>query len=48
MSAAVVDSVLDLVGETPVVRLRNLSPEGGATIWGKCEHLNPGGSVKDR
>ncbi|MFW2386876.1 MAG: cysteine synthase A [Polyangiales bacterium] len=48
MSAAVVDSVLDLVGETPVVRLRKLSPEGGAIIWGKCEHLNPGGSVKDR
>ena len=48
MPAPVVDSVLDLVGETPVVRLRNLSPAGGATIWGKCEHLNPGGSVKDR
>jgi len=48
MSAAVIESVLDLIGETPVVRLRNLSPEGGATIWGKCEHLNPGGSVKDR
>jgi cysteine synthase A len=48
MSAAVVESVLDLIGETPVVRLRHLSPEGGATIWGKCEHLNPGGSVKDR
>jgi cysteine synthase A len=48
MSAPVVDSVLDLIGETPVVRLRSLSPKGGATIWGKCEHLNPGGSVKDR
>ena len=48
MSAVVVESVLDLIGETPVVRLRDLSPEGGATIWGKCEHLNPGGSVKDR
>ncbi|MGB8329950.1 MAG: cysteine synthase A [Polyangiales bacterium] len=48
MSAPVVDSVLNLVGETPVVRLRRLSPHGGATIWGKCEHLNPGGSVKDR
>jgi len=48
MSAAVVESVLDLIGETPAVRLRNLSPEDGATIWGKCEHLNPGGSVKDR
>jgi len=48
MPAPVVDSVLDLVGETPVVQFRRLSPEGGATIWGKCEHLNPGGSVKDR
>ncbi len=48
MSAPVVESVLDLIGETPVVRLRRLSPEGGAAIWGKCEHLNPGGSVKDR
>ncbi len=48
MPAPVVDSVLDLIGETPVVRLRRLSPEGGATVWGKCEHLNPGGSVKDR
>ena len=48
MPAPVVDSVLDLVGETPVVKLRKLSPKGGATIWGKSEHLNPGGSVKDR
>lgn len=48
MPAPVVDSVLDLVGETPVVRLRKMSPPGGATVWGKCEHLNPGGSVKDR
>ncbi|MGB5811257.1 MAG: cysteine synthase A [Polyangiales bacterium] len=48
MPAPVVESVLDLVGDTPVVRLRALSPEGGATVWGKCEHLNPGGSVKDR
>jgi cysteine synthase A len=48
MSAPVVDSVLDLVGQTPVVRLRKLSPQGGAVVWGKCEHLNPGGSVKDR
>ncbi len=48
MSAPVVDSVLELVGETPVVRLRRLSPRGGATVWGKGAHLNPGGSVKDR
>jgi cysteine synthase len=48
MSGPVVDSVLDLIGQTPVVQLRRVSPEGGATVWAKCEHLNPGGSVKDR
>ena len=48
MDAAVVDNVLDLIGHTPLVKLRHLSPEGGATVWAKCEHLNPGGSVKDR
>ena len=46
--APVVDSVLELIGQTPIVCLNHLSPEGGATIWAKCEHLNPGGSVKDR
>ncbi len=44
----VVDSVLQLVGRTPLVRLRRLVPDGAATVWVKCEHLNPGGSVKDR
>lgn len=48
MNPPVVESVLDLIGETPLVRLRRLSPEGGASVWAKCEHLNPGGSVKDR
>ncbi len=48
MAAPVVDSVLELIGETPLVRLRRLAPPGGAAVWGKCEHLNPGGSVKDR
>ena len=44
----VVESILDLVGKTPMVRLGNLSPVGGAEIWAKLEYLNPGGSVKDR
>jgi cysteine synthase A len=48
MSAPVVDNVLELIGSTPVVRIRRAAPEGGATVWAKCEHLNPGGSVKDR
>ena len=42
------DSVLDLVGHTPLVRLNKLSPAGGATIYAKMEQTNPGGSVKDR
>jgi len=40
--------VLDLIGETPLVRLSRISPEGGAEIVGKMESLNPAGSVKDR
>jgi cysteine synthase A len=46
--ARVVDSVLELVGGTPLVRLQRMVPEGAAAVWGKAEHLNPGGSVKDR
>jgi cysteine synthase A len=48
MTAPVYENVLSLVGNTPLVRLRNVVPEGAATVWAKCEHLNPGGSVKDR
>jgi len=42
-------SVLDLIGDTPLVRIRQLDPEPGrGVVWGKAEHQNPGGSVKDR
>ncbi|MEZ4381738.1 MAG: cysteine synthase A [Nannocystaceae bacterium] len=45
-----VDDILGLIGNTPLVRLRKIA--GGesshAAVWGKCEMLNPGGSVKDR
>jgi cysteine synthase A len=44
----VADDALGLIASTPLVRLSRLSPEGGATIWAKCEFKNPGGSVKDR
>jgi len=40
--------ITELIGRTPLVRLNRLSPEGGATIYGKVEFFNPGGSVKDR
>jgi cysteine synthase len=42
------ETVLDLVGGTPLLRLRRFSPEGGGSIYAKLEFLNPGGSVKDR
>jgi len=44
----VVGSALELVGNTPLIRLRRVVPEGFAQVLGKVESLNPGGSVKDR
>ncbi len=42
------DGVLGLIGGTPLVPLRRLCAGLPAMVWAKCEHLNPGGSVKDR
>jgi len=42
------NSVLDLVGGTPIVRLRRVGEPGAAVVWAKMEQANPGGSVKDR
>ncbi|MEM8541734.1 MAG: cysteine synthase A, partial [Pseudomonadota bacterium] len=41
-------SIIDLIGNTPLVRLSSASKETGCEIYGKCEFLNPGQSVKDR
>ena len=41
-------SVLDLIGSTPVVKLKALPGEDDAEVWAKMESFNPGGSVKDR
>jgi cystathionine beta-synthase len=41
-------TVLELVGETPLVKLQRLVPEDAATVVAKLEYMNPGGSVKDR
>ena len=41
-------NTLDLIGNTPLVLLEGPSNAAGCEIWGKCEFLNPGGSVKDR
>ena len=40
-------SVMDLIGRTPLVRLRRIAPPG-VEVYAKAEFLNPGGSVKDR
>lgn len=45
---AVAQDVLQLVGNTPLVRLRGPSERTGCNILAKCEFMNPGGSVKDR
>jgi cysteine synthase A len=41
-------SVLELIGRTPLVRLSRMEAAGGAHVWGKAEFMNPAGSVKDR
>jgi cysteine synthase A len=47
-AAPPLDSILDSVGGTPVVRLRRLPGPGDAAVFAKLESFNPGGSVKDR
>ena len=48
MRPATARTPLDLIGNTPVVRLNRLVGPEHAAVWGKLENLNPGGSVKDR
>ena len=48
MSTNLHHDITALIGNTPLVRLNRLSKEGSATIYGKVEFFNPGGSVKDR
>ena len=42
------NNVLDLIGNTPIVRINNLNPNPNVTIYAKLEGNNPGGSIKDR
>jgi len=44
----IANDITELIGNTPLVKLRGLSERSGATIVGKLESFNPGGSVKDR
>ena len=42
------NSVADLVGRTPIVKLNNATSENEGTVYVKLEYFNPGSSVKDR
>ena len=48
MPATTARSCLDLIGNTPVVKLNRIPGADAAEVWGKLESANPGGSVKDR
>ncbi len=48
MMKGAVQSILDAVGNTPIVRLNRVTQGLAAEIYVKCEYLNPGGSHKDR
>ena len=43
-----VESALELIGNTPMVKLKEISKDIPAEIWAKVEYLNPSGSIKDR
>ena len=42
------DTILGLIGDTPLVGIHQLSPQPGVRMWAKLEGQNPGGSSKDR
>ena len=44
----VAENITELVGDTPMLHLRRLSPPDAADIYAKLEYMNPGSSVKDR
>jgi cysteine synthase A len=46
--SGIAENITELVGQTPMLHLSRIAPEGGADIFAKLEYLNPGGSVKDR
>ncbi len=48
MAPKAVDSILDVIGNTPLVKLHRVVPKNGADIYTKLEYLNPSGSYKDR
>ena len=48
MKTKVANNILELIGNTPMVKLNKIVEPSMAKIYGKLESFNPGGSVKDR
>ncbi|KAF0247914.1 MAG: cysteine synthase A [bacterium] len=48
MGLKAVESILDIIGKTPLLHLKKLQSPGTANVYAKLEYLNPGGSIKDR
>lgn len=48
MSLEIVSNLCELIGNTPILKLKRFTPPGNAEIWAKLEAFNPGSSVKDR
>ena len=48
MTKKPIGDILTTVGNTPIIEIKSLSRATGCKIYAKCEHMNPGGSVKDR
>lgn len=48
MGLKAVESILDIIGKTPLLHLKNLQTPSTANVYAKLEYLNPGGSIKDR
>ena len=44
----ILDNILNVVGNTPIVKLNKIGSDLKCNLLGKCEYFNPGGSVKDR
>lgn len=42
------ENILECIGNTPIVSLKRLAPHLNINLYGKCEYLNPAGSIKDR
>ena len=44
----ITNSIVNLIGNTPIVKLNRVVPEDAADVYVKLEFFNPGGSIKDR